>query len=213
MELHPPITPLANDAPSVAPSRRRVLTLLGSGVLTVSLAVLADAESIWAKTKKKGKKKKKKKGNGGSGNNGGGGGGGGTGPADQALLLDKINAFRSANGKPALTRQAQLDIAAVKHSQDMANRNYFSHNSPPPDSTTPDQRIAAAGYTIEAWAENIYKGSGSLASAQAAFTAWQNSDDHRKNMLSTDVTQIGIGVAVDGAGFAYWTNTFGKSAN
>ena len=124
-----------------------------------------------------------------------------------------INQLRASNGKPALARQSQLDAAALSHSQDMANRGYFDHDSPPPNSTTPDQRIAAAGYPIAAWAENIYMGSGSFASAQAAFNGWENSPKHLENMLSTDVTQIGIGVAVDGAGNAYWTNTFGKPLN
>jgi hypothetical protein len=31
-------------------------------------------------------------------------------------------------------------------------------------------------------------------------------------MLSTDVTQIGIGTALDSSGFMIWTNVFGRPA-
>jgi uncharacterized protein YkwD len=92
----------------------------------------------------------------------------------------------------------------------MATRCYFDHDSP--DGKDPGDRIAATGYQAIAWAENIYKGSGNLGSAAEAFAAWQNSDGHRANMLSTNVTEIGIGTALDRSGYMNWTNVFGNRA-
>jgi uncharacterized protein YkwD len=156
--------------------------------------------------------------NGGNGNGGGGGGGGNNGggnggsttQTEEEKLLGLINDFRAQNGKPALSRNGKLDTAALNHSRDMANRGFFSHNSP--EGGTPDQRIAAAGYSFSWWAENIYKSVPGDASAQSAFTSWVNSSGHLANMLSTNVTQIGIGRATAADGRTYWTNTFGKPA-
>ena len=120
-----------------------------------------------------------------------------------------INDFRQQNGGlPALTRQGQLDSAAVAHSRDMVSRCFFDHINP--DGADPGDRIAATGYLANAWAENIYKGSGNLGSAAEAFDAWQKSDGHRANMLNSDVTDIGIGSALDSADFMNWTNVFGR---
>lgn len=118
---------------------------------------------------------------------------------------------KKKGGLPPLSRQSQLDSAAVAHSQDMATRCFFDHINP--DGADPGDRIAATGYQASAWAENIYKGSGSLGSAVEAFNAWETSTKgHRENMLSTAVTQIGIGAALDSDGFVIWTNVFGKPA-
>jgi uncharacterized protein YkwD len=151
-------------------------------------------------------------GNTGGGNSNGGGNNGGGNPAqmEEEKLLVLINDFRAQNGKAALGRNGKLDTAAVNHSRDMANRGYFAHNSP--EGVTPDQRIVAAGYNLSWWAENIYKSAPGDASAQSAFTSWVNSSGHLANMLSTNVTQIGIGRATASDGRTYWTNTFGKPA-
>ena len=41
----------------------------------------------------------------------------------------------------------RLHRAATSHAEDMAARNYFSHQSPPPGSTNPCERSRAAGWT------------------------------------------------------------------
>ena len=149
-------------------------------------------------------------GGGGGGNSGGGGNGGGATQTEEEKLLGLINDFRAQNGQPALGRDGRLDTAALNHSRDMANRGFFSHNTP--EGGTPDQRIAAAGYSFSWWGENIYKSAPGDATAQSAFTSWVNSSGHRANMLSSNFTQIGIGRATASDGRTYWTNTFGKPA-
>ena len=148
--------------------------------------------------------------NGGNPNGGGNGGGGSTAQTEEEKLLGLINDFRAQNDQRALGRNGKLDTAALNHSPDMANRGFFSHNTP--EGGTPDQRIAAAGYNFSWWGENIYKSAQGDASAQAAFTSWVNSSGHRANMLSSNFTQIGIGRATASDGRTYWTNTFGKPA-
>jgi uncharacterized protein YkwD len=144
----------------------------------------------------------------GNGNGSGNNGGSSPSQSEEEKLLSLINDFRAQNGQSALSRNGKLDTAALNHSRDMANRGYFSHNSP--EGGTPDQRIVAAGYTFSWWGENIYKSAPGDATAQAAFTSWVNSSGHRANMLGSNFTQIGIGRATATDGRTYWTNTFGK---
>jgi uncharacterized protein YkwD len=92
-------------------------------------------------------------------------------------------------------------------SQDMANKNYFSHT----DSLgrDPFMRMAAFGYNYPHTAgENIAAG---MDSAQAAFTAWKNSPGHNANMLGSGYTVIGIGRAYNSSSTYgwYWTTDFG----
>jgi uncharacterized protein YkwD len=205
-----PTNPLCISNPPTRASRRSLLSLLGLGTLTSGLSMLTKPELMEAKKKKKRRKKKRRGGKGGGGsNNCGGSVNGAAAASDEAALLQMINTFRQQNGGlPALTRQAQLDSAAVAHSQDMAKRCFFDHKNP--EGADPGARIAATGYQAIAWAENIYKGSGNLGSAAEAFDTWKNSAGHRANMLSGDVTEIGIGTALDGSGFMNWTNVFGR---
>jgi uncharacterized protein YkwD len=207
------LVPPAISVSSTSPTRRSLLSLLSLGVVAGGLTGLMGSESIEAR-KKKGKRKKRKKkkkgGKGGGNSQCNGSVKGNASTSEEAALLPMINDFRAQQQPPLppLTRQAQLDSAAVAHSRDMATRCYFDHTSP--DGSNPGDRIAATGYQANAWAENIYKGSGSLGSAAEAFDAWKNSQGHRENMLSTDVTEIGIGTALDSSGFMNWTNVFGR---
>ncbi|MFN8665230.1 MAG: CAP domain-containing protein [Thermomicrobiales bacterium] len=211
-------------------TRRQALRSLAGAAMALAVAGALGADEGEAKKKrKKGKKGKGKTGgsssgggqnggsnSGGGGNDGGsiaggdGNGGGGATQTEEEKLLDLINNFRAQNGQPALVRNGKLDTAALNHSRDMANRGFFSHTSP--EGGTPDQRIAAAGYSYSWWGENIYKSAPGDDSAQSAFTSWVNSSGHRANMLSSNFTQIGIGRATASDGRTYWTNTFGRPA-
>jgi uncharacterized protein YkwD len=203
---------LVNTTFFTSPNRRALLSLLGVGTLAGGLANLVEPETTSARKKKRRKKK------GGTGKGGKGGGGnnkctgtvnGSASASEEEALLQMINLFRRQNGNlPALARRAQLDAAAVAHSQDMVTRCFFDHVSP--GGSDPGDRIAATGYQANSWAENIYKGSGNLGTAAEAFDGWKNSQGHRENMLSTTVTEIGIGAALDGSGWMNWTNVFGR---
>jgi uncharacterized protein YkwD len=114
------------------------------------------------------------------------------------------NAQRQKAGCPPLTNNRTLRNVATAHSEDMAERNYFSHTSP--EGEGPDDRAAAAGYDAYA-GENIAQG---YSSAEAVMKGWMKSSGHRDNILNCSFTVIGVGVADSPRGL-YWTQMFGRS--
>ena len=124
-------------------------------------------------------------------------------------IFQATNHFREAHGLRKLIADPVLTPFARSRSQDMARRHYFSH-------TTPDGRgvfdlMEAAGIDYSRAAENIHMSSGlrDLAKvAEKAVNGWINSEGHRKNMLSRDLTHIGIGVAQGPDGAYYSTQVF-----
>ena len=118
-----------------------------------------------------------------------------TNPAYENQILDLINSARAANGLGPLTISAQLSAAAQSHSQDMACNNFVDHHGS--NGATWQDRAADQGYSNAASAhENIYVGNPSFGGTpDGAFTWWMNSAVHRANILSPDVSEIGIGYA------------------
>jgi uncharacterized protein YkwD len=126
----------------------------------------------------------------------------------ERAFLDLINAYRRKNGAGKLALQNQLGAAAEHHSQDMANKNYFSHKLSNGDS--PEENIERFGYTN--WSsigENIAAGH---ETAKAVMKAWKSSREHDRNMRNKSFTEIGIGRAYDRRSKYgwYWTTTFGS---
>lgn len=100
------------------------------------------------------------------------------------------NALRVFHNKRALTWDDRLAEAARLHSQDMADRNYFSHVSP--DGERFVDRYQKQGLP-KSGGENIYC-STSL-DEFLAYNGWVNSEGHRKNMLANDYEYMGVGGA------------------
>lgn len=126
----------------------------------------------------------------------------------EAEFLSLLNAYRVENGLGLLARNATLDLAAQRHSEDMAARAYFSHDTP--EGVTPWDRMQAAGYACPSYkGENIAAG---YDAAQRVFEAWRNSPGHNANMLSPYFDEIGIGLAYDADSpfHYYWTTDFGR---
>jgi uncharacterized protein YkwD len=67
-----------------------------------------------------------------------------------------VNLQRGHNGLPDLVADSRLQDAADLHSQDMAENDYFSHDSL--DGRTPGDRMAAQGYNAVYARENIAVG-------------------------------------------------------
>lgn len=123
-------------------------------------------------------------------------------PAEQLLAL--INAERQRRGLNPLIMNIILMQAAEAHSQDMIDRNFFSHTNP--DGLGPGDRLTNAGYNWRTWGENI--GAGYL-SAEAMFNGWMDSGSHQDIMLNPNFTEIGIGYVTGGYYGHYWTADFG----
>jgi len=124
-------------------------------------------------------------------------------PFEQQVLA-LTNAQRTAAGCPTLTWNATLASVARAHSQDMAAKNYFDHNTL--TGTTPAQRLTAVGYTYRQMAENIAAGQATPADVMAS---WMNSAGHKANILNCALTELGVGYATGGTYRTYWTQDFG----
>lgn len=118
-------------------------------------------------------------------------------------VVQLVNQERAKYGLKPLTSNWELARVARYKSQDMLNKNYFDHNSP--TYGTPFQMIKNFGITYKTAGENIAAGQ---ATPQAVVKAWMNSEGHRKNILSSNYTQIGVGYVKGGSYGHYWTQMF-----
>ena len=130
-----------------------------------------------------------------------------------ALFYDEIekemvtltNAFRSFHGVSALAQDEDLCAVARAHSSEMAESDYFSHDSL---SGSPFYtRLDDAGIRYSVCGENIT--AGSLFSWEALHR-WVISNGHRNNMLDGAFTGLGVGAAyrADSSYQLYWTQVF-----
>lgn len=116
---------------------------------------------------------------------------------DLALMRAEFNAIAPA---PPLAPSAQLATAAQGHSEWMLANDIQSHNQTNPPSTS-SQRIAAAGYSASASAENIFAFSKSVTHGHGGFQVdWgtggtggmQAGRGHRTNIHNPFYREIGI---------------------
>ncbi len=124
---------------------------------------------------------------------------------DVGWLLGQINGLRAANGLGPLTLNPQLMNSATQHSQYLAT-NPWTHPHIEANGSTPQSRIAAAGFTGAPIGENVY--GGGLATAAIAFNWWVASPIHLQGMIHPAFGQIGIGVATGPYG-KFFTTDFG----
>lgn len=120
-------------------------------------------------------------------------------------ILDLTNAERTKLGLKPLKWNEELAKLARAHSQDMVDRNFFSHENP--DGKSPFDRMREAGIDYRISAENIAAGQ---ASPEKAVAEWMNSEGHRKNILKPELEELGVGIARGGKYGIYWTQTFAK---
>lgn len=124
------------------------------------------------------------------------------GPAEQVVA--ETNRCRAEHGLPALTAEPRLSAAAVAHNDDMVTRGFFAHESP--DGGSLVDRVRAAGYPYAVVAENLAAGQ---RTAPEVVQGWLDSPGHRRNLLSPDVTQIGVAFTTGGPHGTTWTQVFG----
>ena len=144
--------------------------------------------------------------------------------SEEAAFIVLINNYRASQNPPlgALTIDWQLQPPADWMSADLGINAYFEHNDhcvgdcvnghgyDPNVNRDPWTRMCQiGGYCYNTWkGENI---AGGYTTAQAVFTAWQNSPGHNANMLGPNYTTMGLArVYVPGSPYSwYWTNDFG----
>lgn len=105
-------------------------------------------------------------------------------------LLEETNDIRSENESPQLTFNERLGAAAQNKADDMADRDYWSHNTP--DGKQPWHFINKEGYRYAVASENLAFG---FNSATEAIDAWMKSDTHKQAMLDKAVNEVGFGIS------------------
>lgn len=115
-------------------------------------------------------------------------------------VLELTNAERTKAGLSPLTLDTELSKVARIKSQDMKDKNYFSHTSPTYGS--PFDMMKQFGISYTSAAENIAQGQ---KTPKEVVEAWMNSQGHRENILNAKYTHIGIGHVSEGN---YWTQMF-----
>jgi hypothetical protein len=99
-----------------------------------------------------------------------------------------LNQERIFNGLSPFSIDEDLGHAAKNKSKDMLNRNYFEHYA---YGLAPWDFINNAGYKYLYAGENLAM---DFQTSEGMVNAWMNSPLHRKNILSEDYEDIGIGV-------------------
>lgn len=122
--------------------------------------------------------------------------------AQEQTAGNLLNSDRARYALSSLTIDPELCRIARIKSQDMHDNQYFAHTSP----TYGDVRsmLRTFGYAYSAASENIAHHA-TIEKAQAAFLS---SPGHRKNIMSSAYTKVGLGVAVDAQGYVYLTQIF-----
>jgi uncharacterized YkwD family protein len=128
--------------------------------------------------------------------------GSGTLTAQGSRILQQANAERAKVGAKPLTSNTDLNKLATMKSQDIVEKNYFSHQSPTYGS--PFDMMKTYGVSYMYAGENLAIDS----DADRAHNAWMNSEGHRRNILNPDFTEIGIGLYPKGNGSYAYTQMF-----
>lgn len=118
-------------------------------------------------------------------------------------LFDLTNAARAIRGLPILIYDEAVSETARKHSEDMAIHNYFSHENL--EGKSPFDRMEEDGLPFSYAGENLAYGQ---TSSIFAHEGLMNSTGHRKNILSTDFHQLGVGAAFNEESTPYYTENF-----
>jgi uncharacterized protein YkwD len=118
-----------------------------------------------------------------------------------------INEVRAAHALPPYTYNETLAQAAQAHANDCADRGWCSHTGS--DGSDVKTRIVRAGYDPTGWAECWAQSR----DPQYTVDRWMDEvppdDAHRRTLLSTWVTEIGVGVARTTWGY-YFIADFGR---
>jgi uncharacterized protein YkwD len=140
-------------------------------------------------------------------------------PNFQTDLLNIVNQHRAAGAQcgssgsfapaPALVWNTTMGIAALGHSNDMQQRNFFSHTGS--DGSNPGARLTSAGYNWRTYGENIAAGQATI---QSVVSGWMNSPGHCANIMKASFREIAV-ACVKGTNAntyrTYWTMVLGTA--
>jgi len=115
-----------------------------------------------------------------------------------------INQVRAQHGLPPLVYNETLAQVAQAHASDCLQRGWGSHTGS--DGSTVKMRMLRAGYDPLYWSE-CWAHTGS---PQSALEMWMNetppNDPHRRTILSTVLTEVGVGVVKPDWGYYFFAD-------
>lgn len=127
-----------------------------------------------------------------------------------AVVVDLTNDQRSNNAVAPVRRNSVLDAAAKAKAEHMSQNEYFAHFAP--DGTTPWMFFKDAGYVYAHAGENLAI---HFTDSAEVVQAWMLSPAHKKNIIDSKFTEIGVGTAkgtYDGYDTVYVVQLFGTPA-
>ncbi|AJW71224.1 CAP domain-containing protein [Nitrosopumilus adriaticus] len=151
----------------------------------------------------------------------------------EQYIYEFTNNERQKQGLSKLNRISLIDSIARNHSEDMSNRNFFSHDTP--EGLDPTDRGNSAGYNCQknygsyytyGLAENIFQSytyssymtqgikssytwmADEEAIAKEIIDGWMDSPGHRANILEKKYDRIGVGVSINSDEVVYSTQNF-----
>lgn len=127
-----------------------------------------------------------------------------------AVVIDLTNDERANESQSQLVRNSVLDQAAQAKAQHMADNEYFAHYAP--DGTTPWSFFSEAEYVYAHAGENLAI---HFTDSSEVVEAWMQSPSHRKNIVDSKFSEIGVGTArgeFDGYDTVYVVQLFGTPA-
>ena len=134
--------------------------------------------------------------------------------ADESELITLTNQARASAGLSALVVDSALTSIARWRSEDMAVRDYFSHQIPSPPGGMVFAEMDRRGYCYSLAGENIgwntYPDDVATEQIQSMFLA---SPDHRANILGAAWNRIGVGAYEDASGKKLWTVLFADACS
>jgi uncharacterized protein YkwD len=112
--------------------------------------------------------------------------------AMEHAMFQRLNRDRKEHGLPALQYDERLADIGRFHSSDMHEHKFFEHDSP---TTGPlDNRLNRAGYLFSMARENLSE----APDVQTSEDGLLKSPGHFANIMSPDVTHVGIGIVKGG---------------
>ena len=125
----------------------------------------------------------------------------------ERVAFELTNQKRILNRLPPLTWDGHLCRLARQHSEDMAGRGFFDHQTP--EGLLPKHRARAAGLRgFRVIAENIAYNKGYENPGAYAVEGWMKSSGHRSNILHSSFQYSAIGSYVTSDGSVYLTQVF-----
>lgn len=127
-------------------------------------------------------------------------------------VIQRTNAERLAHGLAPLQVSARLTQAARIQANQMARAGTMAHALPSAPFPALVDRARAVSYTFAWLAENIaygYRSPSGAPDAAQVMDGWMNSSGHRNNILSNQVSEVGVAIASGARGELYYASVFG----